>query len=111
MSDQVTNEVSTVETEANEKRTRTSKREFLTAVKNALYTDADGDEQINHQQVADALGIEKSSVQTRLSTLRNEMGLNLPKGKQGGAAKTDEQKQAEAQAIFTEIFGDEVDSE
>ena len=103
----MSDEVSTPVVESEEKRTRTSKREFLTAVKNAVYVDADGDKQIDHQKVADELNIKKSSVQTRLSTLRNEMGLDLPKGKQGGAAKSDEQKKEEALAIFNEIFADE----
>lgn len=92
-----------------EKRTRTDRGTFLRAVKAAMYDDAAGDRQINHQEVSDSLGIAKSSVQTRLSTLRNQLGLSkLPKGKQGGAAKTDEQKQTEAQNLFAEIFGDEL---
>ncbi len=98
-----------VTVESTETRVRTGKRAFLTSVKNHMYTDADGDLQINHQAVADELGIAKGSVQTRLSTMRNELGLALPKGKQGGAAKTDEQKQEEAAALFAEIFGDESD--
>lgn len=100
-------QVANEQTATEAKRPRTGKRAFLTAVSNHIYQDAEGDRQIDYQAVADELGIAKGSVQTRLSTMRNKLGLSaLPKGKQGGSSKTDEQKQAEAAALFAEIFGD-----